>query len=98
MQKADRLCHWARDSTIPADNNLAERELRPLVVARKVSFGSQSERGVQTRETLMTFLHTLRKRTDDPAAALKSLPDQLAQNPQADPCTLLFGKSNSRTP
>jgi len=37
-----RLYHWAQDRAIPADNNFAERELRPLVIARKISFGSQS--------------------------------------------------------
>jgi len=46
---------------VPADNNRAERELRPLVIARKVSFGSQSDAGAQTREILMTVLHTLKK-------------------------------------
>jgi len=41
---------------IPAENNRAERALRPLVIARKVSFGSQSEAGAGTREILMTVL------------------------------------------
>ncbi|MHC4397512.1 MAG: IS66 family transposase [Planctomycetota bacterium] len=44
-EKADRLYHWAGDRIIPADNNLAERELRPLVIAVKISFGSQSDAG-----------------------------------------------------
>jgi hypothetical protein len=95
-QKADRLYHWARDPAIPADNNLAERELRPLVIARKVSFGSQSDRGAATRETLMTVLHTLRKRTADPAAAFKAALDQLAQTPDADPFSLLFPKTRPK--
>jgi len=95
-QKADRMYHWARDPTIPAENNLAERELRPLVVARKVSFGSQSDRGAATRETLMTVLHTLRKRVPDPAAAFKAALDQLAQTPDADPLTLLFPKTRPK--
>lgn len=95
-QKADRMYHWARDPTIPAENNLAERELRPLVVARKVSFGSQSDRGAATRETLMTVLHTLRKRTPDPAAAFKAALDQLAQDPDADPFLLLLPKTRPR--
>jgi len=43
--KAERLYHWADDRSVPADNNLAERELRPLVIARKISFGSQSDAG-----------------------------------------------------
>jgi len=76
-EKADRLYHWAEDRSIPADNNLAERELRPLVIARKISFGSQSDAGARTREILMTVLHTLTKRRSDVTAALKSALDKL---------------------
>lgn len=92
LRKADRLYHWAKDPAVPAENNFAERELRPLVVARKVSFGSQSLQGAATREILMSVLHTLRKRTPDPVAALRTCLDQIAVNPAADPYGLLFGK------
>ncbi len=85
-----RLYHWARDPTIPAENNLAERDLRPLVIARKVSFGSQSEAGARSREILMSVLHTLKKRGRDPAAALQETLDQLARNPALPPYPLLF--------
>jgi transposase len=95
-QKADRLYHWAKDSSVPAENNFAERELRPLVVARKVSFGSQSRKGAATRETLMSVLHTLRKRTTDPIAELRACLDQLAKTPEADPYDLLFIKPTPR--
>ncbi len=97
-EKAHRLYHWAGDPRVPADNNLAERELRPLVVARKISFGSQGPGGVRTREILMTVLHTLRKRTADPAAAFRRFLDQLAANPKADPFKLLFAKRPPRPP
>lgn len=97
-QKAQRLYHWAKDPAVPADNNFAERELRPLVVARKVSFGSQSKKGAATRETLMSALHTLRKRTADPAAALHACLDHLAANPAADPYDLLCGKLRPKPP
>jgi len=97
-QKADRLYHWAKDSAVPPDNNFAERELRPLVVARKISFGSQSKKGAATRETLMSVLHTLRKRTGDPTIALRDCMDQLAANPKADPYRLLFGPSRPKPP
>jgi transposase len=33
----DRLFHWSCDRRVPADNNRAERDLRPTVIARKVS-------------------------------------------------------------
>jgi len=87
-----RLYHWTRDPTIPAENNLAERDLRPLVIARKVSFGSQSEAGARTRETLMTILHTLKKRgaSSKVAAVLQAALDRLAEDRSLDPWALLF--------
>jgi transposase len=81
----DRLYHWVTDRWVPPDNNRCERELRPTVIARKVSFGSQSEAGAQTREILMSVLHTLRKRHPDPQAQFKRVLDYLATHPQQGP-------------
>ena len=61
-EKKQRLFHWVENRKVPADNNRAERELRPTVIARKVSFGSQSKRGAKTRSVLMSVLHTVSKR------------------------------------
>ena len=94
-EKADRLYHWADDRNIPADNNLAERELRPLVIARKISFGSQSIAGAAMRETLMTVLHTLKKRMPEATAAFKSALDKLTEQPALDACKLLFSPDSS---
>jgi len=94
-EKADRLYHWADDRNVPADNNLAERELRPLVIARKISFGSQSEAGAKTREVLMTVLHTLKKRTPDMTTALRSALDKFAEQPDVDPSKILFSLDSS---
>lgn len=94
-EKRHRLYRWALDPRIPAENNRAERELRPLVIARKVSFGSQSDAGAQTREVLMSVLLTLKKRTHDPVKALTAALDALALNPQADPYRLLFRANTS---
>ena len=66
-QNESRLYHWAKDRNVPAENNLAERDLRPTVIARKVSFGSQSDAGAHTRGVLMTVLGTLKKRGVDSA-------------------------------
>lgn len=85
-----RLYHWATDRAIPADNNLAERDLRPTVIARKTSFGSQSEAGARTRGILMTILHTLKKQGDNPAARFKAALDHLSRDPTANPFGLLF--------
>ena len=88
-----RLYHWAKAPTIPADNNRAERELRPLVIARKISFGSQSEQGALTREILMSVLLTMRKRTNDVFGTFKRALDALAQKETRDPYKLLFDSS-----
>jgi len=88
-----RLYHWANNRDIPADNNFAERELRPLVMARKVSFGSHSDAGAQTRETLTTVLRTLKLRTkDDAKTAFVNFLDQIAENPKMDVYRALFPK------
>jgi len=53
------LYRWVEDRDVPADNNFAERTIRLLAIARKTSFGSQSDQGTKTRSILMTVLHTL---------------------------------------
>ncbi|MBI2363822.1 MAG: IS66 family transposase [Deltaproteobacteria bacterium] len=92
---SERLYHWVYDRRVPADNNRCERELRPTVIARKVSFGSQSEEGAKTREILMSVLHTVKKRHPQAEQHLKSVLDQLATNPKRDPFPLLFPNDTS---
>ncbi len=89
-EKAKRFYHWTKDPKIPADNNRSERELRPLVIARKIGFGSQSEAGARTREVLMSVLHTLRKRTDELLSAFQQALDRLAEDDACDPYLALF--------
>jgi hypothetical protein len=91
----ERLYHWVTDRTVPPDNNRCERELRPTVIARKVSFGSQSDAGAKTREILMSVLHTLRKRRPDAQTHFKWVLDQLATDPHRDPFPLLFRSDSS---
>jgi transposase len=94
-ENAQRLYLWADDRRVPADNNLAERDLRPTVIARKVSFGSLSDAGAHTRSVLMTVLHSLKKRKVDVAGHLKNVLDQLAKDMSLDPFLLLFHLDDS---
>lgn len=90
-ENSHRLYHWANNRDIPSDNNFAERELRPLVMARKVSFGSHSDAGAKTRETLMTVLKTLKLRTEnDVRTAFANFLDQYAKNSGIDVYKCLF--------
>jgi len=92
-EQTKRLFHWAKSPKVPADNNRAERALRPLVIARKISFGSQSEAGARTRETLMTVLHTLRKRTANVTAAFEQTLNRLTDEKSEPYAALRFDSS-----
>jgi transposase len=51
---------------LPADNNLAERSIRPLVIMRKISGGTRSAEGTKTRLTLASLFHTWAARNLNP--------------------------------
>lgn len=85
-----RFFQWVEHPEVEAENNLAERRLRPLVVARKVCFGSQSEKGLRTRETLMSIIDTLSLRCDDPVARLSQVLDAIGRDRKADVAGLLW--------
>ncbi len=58
LRHQDELFRFVLQSGLCADNNLAERSVRPVVVMRKVSGGSQSERGSRTRMRLASLFAT----------------------------------------
>lgn len=62
----DGLFQFVRQPGLSADNNLAERSVRPVVVMRKVSGGSRSERGSGTRMTLASLFGTWRAKGLNP--------------------------------
>lgn len=62
----DSLFQFVLQPGLSADNNLAERSVRPIVVMRKVSGGSQSKRGSRTRMTLASLFGTWRAKGLNP--------------------------------
>ena len=58
LRHQDELFQFVLHPGVPADNNPAERALRPLVIMRKVSGGSRSAEGSQTRLTLFSLVST----------------------------------------
>jgi len=84
LRHQEELFQFVLEPDVPADNNLAERSLRPLVVMRKISGGTRSPAGSKTRLTLASLfatwaargrnsfnacLHALRHPTPSPDAA-----------------------------
>ena len=92
-EKRHRFFQWVCHSEIEAENNLAERRLRPLVTARKVCFGSQSEKGLEVREILMSIIDTLSLRFNDPVAKLSSVLDEIGRNKNVDVAVLLWSEA-----
>ncbi len=56
LRHEGELFEFVRQAEVAATNNVAERVLRPLVMARKISGGTRSAAGSQTRMRLQTFL------------------------------------------
>jgi hypothetical protein len=65
----DELLTFVADPAVPADNNLAERSLRPLVIARKVSGGTRSAEGSRVRMALASLCATWLAQGRDPLLA-----------------------------
>lgn len=66
----DALWTFIDAEGVEPTNNEAERELRAFVLWRKMSFGTQSVRGEQFAERIMTVVHTGRKQGVDILAFL----------------------------
>ncbi|MGB1258220.1 MAG: IS66 family transposase, partial [Thiolinea sp.] len=62
LQKAEEMC-WTflKDNRIPLTNNWAESALRPYVIWRKLSFATQSLRGLRFRPMILTLTGTARQ-------------------------------------
>ena len=75
---ADILAHrealwtFVERNGVEPTNNHAERELRGLVMWRRRSFGSQSERGTHFAARMMTVAHTARKQGLETLAFLEA--------------------------
>jgi hypothetical protein len=58
MKHRHELFVFVSDPQVAGDNNLAERSLRPAVIARKISGGTRSPKGSDTKMGLMSLLGT----------------------------------------
>ena len=67
------LFTFVRDPLVPPTNNAAERSLRPLVIARKVSGGTRSGAGSTTRMTLYSLCATAKMQGKDPTMVYQQL-------------------------
>jgi transposase len=62
LRHEDELFQFVLVAGLSADNSLAERSVRPLVVIRKISGGSRSPEGTKTRMALASLFETWQAR------------------------------------
>jgi transposase len=73
LRYLESLFVFVTEPGVPATNNAAERSLRPLVVSRKISGGTRSARGTQTKMTLASLVGTWRAQGINPFEACLDL-------------------------
>ncbi len=67
------LFRFVADSEISSTNNVSERELRALVIIRKISNGSRSCRGAAATAMLLSVIQTLRFRKENVLLGLRDI-------------------------
>ena len=72
-REGENLFRFVTDPEIEPTNNISERELRALVIIRKISNGSRSCRGAATTAMLLSVVQTLRFRKENVLLGLQSI-------------------------
>jgi transposase len=73
MRHLEELFQYVRLAGVPADNNLAERGVRGVVVMRKISGGSRSGAGTETQMVLTSVVATWQARGQVPFVEMLAL-------------------------
>jgi hypothetical protein len=92
--KPENFFHWVENRKVRCENNLAERALRSLVITRKISFGTQGEKGLRARQVLGSVLGTVKIRGADPYKFICDVLQAKSRDKKADICKFLPPKLN----
>ncbi len=84
--RKEHLWTFLDDPDVEPTNNTAERSLRHGVIWRKLSFGTQSQRGDRFVETMLTVIETCRQQN-------RSVLETVRQAIQAGPAPSLLGEA-----
>jgi transposase len=64
-ESVESLWNFFEIAHVPPTNNHAERQLRPLVISKKLTFGTQSERGSHFIERIFSVVATCKQQQKD---------------------------------
>lgn len=65
LELSGSLWNFFEVKDVPPTNNHAERQLRPLVISKKLTFGTQSDRGSRFMERIFTVVTTCKQQHRD---------------------------------
>lgn len=82
---AEGLWNFFEVVGVPPTNNHAERQLRPLVISKKLTFGTQSERGSRFIERIFSVVTTCRQQKQDVLVLVTNLIKQYFTPQMAQP-------------
>ena len=69
----ESLFQFVTDSEVDPTNNISERELRHLVIIRKISNGSRSPRGAHATAMLLSVIQSLRMNKKNPLLGMQEI-------------------------
>lgn len=69
----ESLFRFVTDPEVDPTNNISERELRHLVIIRKISNGSRSTRGANATAMLLSVIQTLRMNKKNPLLGMQEI-------------------------
>lgn len=81
-KQRDHLFTFLEHAAVPATNNLAERQLRPAVIARKISCGNKTAKGAAAWQALASLAATCRQ---DGRSFIQFVAERLALEPARGP-------------
>lgn len=76
----DDIMHFITHPDVEYHNNRAERALRPLVISRKLSFGSNTEKGARRHCALNSIIETCKLRNIDPITFMRTVYESKGEN------------------
>lgn len=69
----ENLFRFVTDPDVDPTNNISERELRALVIIRKISYGSKSKTGADITASLLSIIQSLRLKNQNILIGLKEI-------------------------
>ena len=91
----DEILTFLDNPSIEPTNNRAERQLRPNVIMRKLTFGNRSDQGLRNHCVIMSLLETAKLNSRDPRMLLLHL---VRNGVNRNALRMMLGSARARAP